>query len=269
MNIPHSFYVEVFTPALSAEIQKKMFSFGYKWAYGDSVVSNTDMKYLFFDEEDNSITHSCDTEYAEKLVAKGETVKLTIDQVFSFTEKPKPKILDIGLLPDYPIKLKENGFYAGSNLIKREDFERLIQTAQDFWKENSTSNIPPKFVVKVLNPVISEEIQKKMFALGYGWCGAEQNVEHTDKPYLFFNHDDGWITHSDSFGYVTGEVKNERVKLLSIDEIFGLTGNSKVIHVGLLKEHPIKITVEAVKAGCQSIKRADFEDLAKNLNARE
>lgn len=36
----------------------------------------------------------------------------------------------------------------------------------------------------------SKEIQEKLFSLGYTWAGGENNVKHTDKPFLFIYEKD-------------------------------------------------------------------------------
>lgn len=33
----------------------------------------------------------------------------------------------------------------------------------------------------------SEEIQKKLFSLGYEWCGGQAKVSHTNAPFLYIN----------------------------------------------------------------------------------
>ncbi len=51
--------------------------------------------------------------------------------------------------------------------------------------------------IRVRNPNHSEQIQKMLFAIGFGWC-RESVVQLTKKPYLFANVSDNSIAFTDS-----------------------------------------------------------------------
>ncbi len=123
--------------------------------------------------------------------------------------------------------------------------------------------IPDKqFVVEVKTPELSKLIQEKMFEFGYGWrMGKDKDVKNTDKCYLFFDSEMD-ITWSDDEDYVDGLVSSGQGIKASIDDIFSFVQPQK-LKVGILKDYPITLTEEGLTAGCQTISRADFEDLVR------
>jgi len=56
-----------------------------------------------------------------------------------------------------------------------------------------TNNIPTTGKIEV-NPEQSEAIQRVLFEMGYEWVFDGFNPIHTDKPFLFWDEEDKYIT---------------------------------------------------------------------------
>lgn len=72
----------------SEEIQKKLFSFGYKWRFGKNKVKFTGKPFLFIND-DGEITHSDDRDFFNRQ----EETEITAEQILSLelTECDKNK----------------------------------------------------------------------------------------------------------------------------------------------------------------------------------
>ena len=63
----------------------------------------------------------------------------------------------------------------------------------------------------------SEEIQKKLFSLGYKWCNGFTEIEHTESPFLFIYPNISFSRGSDMV-FFSNNIKRE----ISAEEILSL-----------------------------------------------
>lgn len=87
----------------------------------------------------------------------------------------------------------------------------------------------------------SEEIQKKLFSLGYKWDTSGEQVIYTDKPFLFM-YDNSVITCASNMEYFKNhknkEITSEELLSIQITELYRPFKNQKECWDEMLKHQP-------------------------------
>lgn len=94
---------------------------------------------------------------------------------------------------------RRDGFYAyydeALKLVEAKEAIMIIEYKIDLsWIEGTARN------------VLSKAVQEKAFELGYNWCGTGRVCNFTERPYLYLNKDDSYVTYGDNQDFFETEV---------------------------------------------------------------
>lgn len=109
------------------------------------------------------------------------------------------------------------------------------------------------YVIHTPTEEISEQVQKALFAKGYGWGRTDQTVQYKDNSYLFVEPDDFSITYCDSLEWVTEAFNNnpDDYKVILPFQISSLPKKKNPIVVGLNDSYAAAVHEDKVIVGCQ------------------
>ncbi len=134
-----TYTVKTPVPELSELVQKQLNKLGFAWKSGGTEVLHTSRPYICFRVRSNPgelvLTHVQDENWMKEQIIQGQYTEVSIEDIFTIEVPKISASLKVGILEDYPITLEGHGVRAGCQFIKREDFEKLMETAKNYYAE--------------------------------------------------------------------------------------------------------------------------------------